>query len=1028
MAQNIRQQKLFTAEDYISVYESYINANLTAFDYDTIRTAMVEYIRDTYPENYNDWVESSEFVALLDVVAQLGHNLAFRIDLNARNNFLSTAERQDSVFKLANFIGYTPKRNVPAFGELKVIAVKTSEPVIGSNGTSLGGKEIRYESITNANNLDDFTTVINSVLQFGNQFGSPKKQTTISNVQTQFYDLNNTPGQIKFDVNGIANGSNETFNMVSVDYVDNQIIEKTPDRNSSFGIVYKNSGKGISSNDTGFFVFAKQGNLEFKDFKIDTPIDNQTLDINVDNINNSDVWVQTIDTTGGVVKNWTNTGVLNTAYNNIAAGNRDIYTVKTRENNQISVSFADRMFGNLPTGIIRVWYRTSRNETYIVRPDDLGTKRININYVGDDGNNYVATLTVQQKENITSANASESLASIKQNAPLAYASQDRLVTANDYNTIMQYSNSSALKVKTVNRTFSGHSRYVDFTDPTGMYANLQLIGTDGVIYQSPSTKSATTSPGYTKEYIFNRYLKTALADFDLINLYYTRFSNAIENLKTIYSYDPETDPSTAFLWNTPSSTAYNAKTGFFKQANAIEIERVGSGTTNYMRQVKVGAMIKFITPDSDVVWAKVTNIFANGLGVDFEGQQQGQASGLRSNGLGAITLDANVPANSKVETIIPSFQRVFSDRESEIIQTYIQAKETFALTYDYIEQNWELVSNPEPVNNTVPNEFSGNDWLIYCEFKNNRYTIYRRTLRYVISSEEVAFTNIATDFELDNQTKKKVRDTISITGVENGEIKNIGKLYVVGNDMDLNGVIDPTYVYLSLVDDNSDARPDTPSVFKDIVGTNSITINDEVVNGKSGVRFEWKHIAVESEIVDPSYTNIHDVYVLDNQYDNEYRQWLVYGGDKPVVPTSFELATKFQTATSKKMISDTVVYKPVKYKPLFGNAADENLRAKFKIVKVQGSNVVDNEVKSQVLNAINEYFALENWDFGETFYFTELAAYVHKSLSNTISSFMIVPQNQQSLFGRLLEITPNTNEIFIPDVSIDDIDIDTTVL
>ena len=143
MTQTVRQSKLFAAEDYTAVYDSYINANFQAYDYTTIRATMVEYVQDKYPENFNDWVESSEFVALLDLIAQFGHNLAFRADLNTRNNFLSTAQRQDSVFKLAEFLGYQPRRNVPAFGNLKVTTVKTNETVIGSTGTTLAGK--RYD-------------------------------------------------------------------------------------------------------------------------------------------------------------------------------------------------------------------------------------------------------------------------------------------------------------------------------------------------------------------------------------------------------------------------------------------------------------------------------------------------------------------------------------------------------------------------------------------------------------------------------------------------------------------------------------------------------------------------------------------------------------------------------------------------------------------------------------------------------------------------------------------------------------------
>ena len=69
MTQSVRQSKLFAAEDYTVVYDSYINANFQAYDYTTIRSTMVDYVRAKYPENYNDWIESSEFVALLDLIA-----------------------------------------------------------------------------------------------------------------------------------------------------------------------------------------------------------------------------------------------------------------------------------------------------------------------------------------------------------------------------------------------------------------------------------------------------------------------------------------------------------------------------------------------------------------------------------------------------------------------------------------------------------------------------------------------------------------------------------------------------------------------------------------------------------------------------------------------------------------------------------------------------------------------------------------------------------------------------------------------
>lgn len=1037
MAQNIRQSKLFAAEDYVAVYESFINANLQAFDYDTIRTAMVDYVRSTYPENYNDWIESSEFIALLDVVAQMGHNLAFRVDLNSRNNFLSTAERQESVYKLAEFLGYTPRRNVSAFGEMKVVSVKTNEPVIGSAGTSLGGQDIKFESTSNINNLDDFIAVMNGVLQFGNQYGSPKKQTSVGNITQQFYDLNNTANQIKFDVPGIANGQSSTYNIVSIDYSDNIVHEKSPNPTGAFGIYYKNSGLGLSNKDTGFFLGVKEGNLQFQDTKIDTPIDNQTIDINVDNINFSDVWVQTINTNGAVVKEWKNVKHISTSedatYNSVNSTDRDVFSVKTRKNNQISIQFADKTFGNLPQGIIRVWYRVSKNESYVVRPDDLSNKKVTIAYQGIDGNNYSATFTLQLKTSITSASANESLDSIKQNAPLAYASQNRLVTANDYNTLFGYQTSSVVKVKSINRTFSGHSRYVDFTDPTGEYSNLLINGTDGRLYETDNVKSKTTIVGQNKDYIFEKYVKPQLSDFDLINLYYTKYATAFDDLKATF-------PAGTFEWNAPGTNLYNANTGYILSGTAIQ--RVGKTASNYLNQFRTGALIKFTKTDGTYVWAKVLNIFAYGLGIDRTGVQLGQPSGKRSNGLGAITLDTYVESGSTIDVIVPAFPRLFKTKESNIITTYLEAKRTFALAYDYQNQSWELDSDPGSYT-TPASSYNKDTWLIYFSFDSGRYNIYTRTTQYVFESSSVAFTNVSLNSGLDSLTKKKAKDTINMsfdtvvrggTEADDTVVKTGGKMHVSGIDQDSNGVIDPSHVFLSLVDDNADGRPDNPLVFSELVtkpggGLESVIVDDVAKTGRANLDFEWRHVAADKEIVDPSYTNIIDVYVLDKAYDTKYRNWLLTNtGEEPLPPTSNALANSFANVEKQKVTSDTILYKPAKYKTIFGPTAHSSLRATFNVVKVKGSNVVDSEIRVNVVKAINEFFAVNNWDFGETFYFTELAAYVHKELSMSISSFTIIPHGASSVFGELFEITPNIDEMFIPDVSVDDIDIVSNVV
>ena len=133
----IRQNSLLVNQDWTVLYESFRNADFQSYDFETLRKSMIDYIQLYYPENFNDFVESSEYIALIDLLAFLGQSLAFRTDLNARENFIDTAERRDSVIKLAKLISYNPKRNLTASGFIKFNSVQTTERLIDSNNIDL---------------------------------------------------------------------------------------------------------------------------------------------------------------------------------------------------------------------------------------------------------------------------------------------------------------------------------------------------------------------------------------------------------------------------------------------------------------------------------------------------------------------------------------------------------------------------------------------------------------------------------------------------------------------------------------------------------------------------------------------------------------------------------------------------------------------------------------------------------------------------------------------------------------------------
>ena len=195
--------------------------------------------------------------------------------------------------------------------------------------------------------------------------------------------------------------------------------------------------------------------------------------------------------------------------------------------------------------------------------------------------------------------------------------------------------------------------------------------------------------------------------------------------------------------------------------------------------------------------------------------------------------------------------------------------------------------------------------------------------------------------------------------------------------------------------------------------------------GRSDLKFQYVHSADDGNRIDPSASNIIDVYMLTKSYDTDYRKYIKGVTDTmPLPPSSDELFHNYGSAISQyKSISDEVIYHPVEYKPLFGVHAQENLQATFKIVKNSGEVVNNNEVKTDVVNAINSFFALQNWDFGDTFHFTELATHVMNRVAPDVVNILLVPKQATQGFGSLYEVKAENNEIFINDATVDDIEI-----
>jgi hypothetical protein len=204
-----------------------------------------------------------------------------------------------------------------------------------------------------------------------------------------------------------------------------------------------------------------------------------------------------------------------------------------------------------------------------------------------------------------------------------------------------------------------------------------------------------------------------------------------------------------------------------------------------------------------------------------------------------------------------------------------------------------------------------------------------------------------------------------------------------------------------------------------------VSLDYKVYTGRSNIKFQYIHNADYESRVDPGLTNLVDMFILTKDYDKVFREWLAdVVPTEPLPPSSDFLYNLLSTDLNKiKSISDEIIYHPVKYKVLFGSKASPDIQAVFKIVKNGEVVISDNDVKSKVLSAINEFFALENWDFGSNFYFTELSAYVMNRLAPNIVNFIIVPKQPTLTFGSLYEIQSEKDQIFINGATVNDIEI-----
>ena len=1113
--------QLLVAEDWKKIYQSFRNSDFKSYDFDTLRRTMISYLQENYPEDFNDFIDSSEYIALIDLIAYLGQNLSFRIDLNARENFLETAQRRDSILRLAQLISYSPTRNVPASGFLKVTAISTTDNVVDSAGVNLSNTTVGWNDSSNPSWYPQFIAIMNSAMSGSYTFGKPQDRNTIGGILSEQYHINSTNTDIPvYSFLRNINGTAMNFEIVPASFSGKDVIyESSPKPGSAFSLIYQNDNRGSSSANTGFLVHFRQGVLSFSDFSIEQPVPNEIIGVNTTDINDTDVWLWQINANGTYPSEpWVKVDDLvgnNIIYNSLSKAQRDIYSITSRDRDQIDLNFTDGVFGNLPKGNFKLFYRQSNGLSYVIKPEQMSGIKVDIPYSNKSGQSHVLSLILTLQYTVNNSAGAESNASIQSKAPQNYYIQNRMVTAEDYNIAPLKLGSDILKVKSVNRVSSGLSKYYDLTDITGKYSKTNIFASDGILYQKSSVEQFEFDYANRNEIfaVIKQQIEPIVSSSAIHSFYLDQYDRPIS---------PEN-----VSWVQATKTS-GQSTGYFKLNTAPTL--LGPYSSNNLKYITPGSMVKFEPPKvnnkqqyfkpngmivptvgkdtTDYLWATIVQVIGDG---------SNNGAGIFTDGTGPVILSNSIASSAIPKEIIPKFNTNFSYAfETELVNLCLIHR-NFGLSFDRQLRTWTIISDTnlnlsKPFNLVNQNDTSNTNldtsWLVAFEWSKNKYNVKYRILDYVFeSANETSFFIDTASVNYDFISNTVVKDQIAVLSINPSDKLNatsLGKDYqwqIDGAIIEPDGYMEPKKVKVSFYNTNGSITD--PDAFNNIVNTNQfiffktsptgltysltdaeiysysnesdvpfrdasndsdphyvdgalyyfydldiiksydrtsrawvyglytntsgVTVDSSQYTaylGRSDLKFHYIHNSSEDRRLDPSKSNIIDIYLLTAAYDISYRTWLLtQSGAEPLPPTIQSLAQTFgNSLESIKTISDEIIFQPVKYKVLFGKSANVNLQATFKAVKNASRTVSDNELKTKILNAIQNFFLLENWEFGQTFYFSELATYVMNLLTPDITNFVIVPVASNN-FGSLYEIACLSNEIFINGAGVENIEI-----
>lgn len=749
--------------------------------------------------------------------------------------------------------------------------------------------------------------------------------------------------------------------LVSADLDENGPLEKRPRLNQIINVLFLNDGLGDASDNTGFFFFTKQGTLQRTVATFDGVTPNQTFDVAINNTNQTDVWVNNIDpTTGTIVSTGTSPGSTTLAGEwqpvAVASGqnilfntdpNPNKYEIETLDNDQFRLLFGDGNFAAIPSGTFEIWSRASANLDLVIPTSSIQNLSASLFYLDSQSAQQTFTFTFSLTDVIQNAAPTEDIEHIRKVAPSIYYTQDRMVNGQDYNEFMLQDN-TILKLRSINRTFAGDSKYIAWHDPTASYENVKMYGNDLVVY-------------------------------------------------------------------------FRTQENFINVSNS-ELPAVDGGANVARISALIDNYIQPLLSNPNIILKQLLN---------------------------------GVP--------VLNIKKIFSANEILSIQSALTnlinaAPSLFYITYDPVEQVWD-VSTTAPIdawmlitgyaNGDFSITYDGryivahSDSINFWATDNGANILNYDTLNNEIDSLTVLQANVgATGAILSKNYNFYILKQDTIDGGPNAGTPSVNDVVIVPTDANGDGIPDqPTLSYLINPTTNfvyfnrtiEDSGGLSQWVVQPATTTNITAYDADVAAGTGlwkrevgvyGLNFLWLHVTPNYHLVDPASSNLIDTYIITRGYYSNLNLWL--NGlipVRPTPPTPFELRNDYGYLIDNKMISDTIVLHPANIKIIIGAQAPNELKATLNVVKSQFSTLTNNQIKTAIVGYVNEFFDISNWEFGETFYFTELATFIQTKMPVDVSAIVLVPVSNTNIFGDLDQIYANDDEIIQPSISVNDIQI-----